>query len=134
MLEHSVPILFTRYAARESSGGDGEFRGGLGVEIDLHLRDGTAYLTLVSDRGRTGPHGLEGGQEGAPAVSTFQVGERRFQPEFISKLDRLYIRPGDGVSLRTPGGGGFGDPARRSEAARESDRADGYVSATPRDP
>jgi N-methylhydantoinase B len=126
VLEHSVPILFTRYAVREGSAGDGQFRGGFGVEIDFMLRDGSCYLTLVADRGRTGPHGLEGGAPGAPADHEFEVGGKSFKPEFLSKIDRLYLRAGDGVRLRTPGGGGFGDPAGRSPAARMSDRADGY--------
>lgn len=129
VLEQSVPILFTRYSVREGSGGKGEFRGGMGVEIDFHLRDGTSYLTLVSDRGRTGPHGLDGGRDGAPAEHTIRAGGRNFRPDFLTKVDRLYIKPGDGISLRTPGGGGFGDPRLRSEAAKASDRADGYESA-----
>jgi N-methylhydantoinase B len=31
------------------------------------------------------------------------------------------------VTLEMPGGGGYGDPARRDPAAGEADRADGYV-------
>lgn len=60
VLERTVPILFTRYAIREDSAGDGEFCGGFGVEIDFHLRDGGSSLTLVGDRGRFGPQGVAG--------------------------------------------------------------------------
>jgi len=35
---------------------------------------------------------------------------------------------GTTVTIRTPGGGGYGDPANRDEAARDSDRADEKVS------
>jgi N-methylhydantoinase B len=35
------------------------------------------------------------------------------------------MEPGDAIIVRTAGGGGYGDPARRDPAARERDRADG---------
>ncbi|RPI43364.1 MAG: hydantoinase B/oxoprolinase family protein, partial [Betaproteobacteria bacterium] len=39
------------------------------------------------------------------------------------------IEPGDQVELRTPGGGGYGEPARRCAEARAEDERDGYVAA-----
>ena len=44
----------------------------------------------------------------------------------VAKFDRLYLRPGDDAILRTPGGGGWGDPAKRSPESREADRRRGY--------
>lgn len=128
VLEHSVPILFTRYAVRENSGGAGKYRGGLGVEIDFHLRDGTAYLTLVGDRGLYGPHGLAGGSPGLPADHEFHRDGKSFRSEFHTKIDRLYISQSDGVRLKTPGGGGYGEPGERAIAQNEADLLDGYVS------
>jgi N-methylhydantoinase B len=58
VIEQSIPVVFTRYAVRENSAGDGEYRGGFGVEINIKLRDGDGYLTLVGDRGRAGPPGF----------------------------------------------------------------------------
>lgn len=129
VLEHSVPLLFTRYAVRENSAGDGQFRGGHGVEIDFHLREGTAYMTLVADRGRTGPYGLDGGSAGVPAEHTFIRDGKPFKSEHLTKIDRLYIKAGDGVQLRTPGGGGYGEPQRRAPEQREADVRDGYVAS-----
>jgi N-methylhydantoinase B len=129
VLEQSVPLLFTRYAVREGSAGAGAHRGGLGVEIDFHLRDGEAYLTLVGDRGTSGPHGLGGGEAGKPADHTFHTAGRSFRPPHLTKIDRLYLKSGDGCALRTPGGGGWGDPAARPEAARAADRLNGYVAS-----
>jgi N-methylhydantoinase B len=116
VLEHSVPILFTRYAMREGSGGEGQYRGGLGVEVDFHLRDGDAYLTLVADRARFGPPGAAGGGPGEPADHEFHVGGRAFRAEHLSKIDRLYLKAGDGVRLKTPGGGGYGNPTERDRS------------------
>ncbi|MES2786072.1 MAG: hydantoinase B/oxoprolinase family protein [Pseudomonadota bacterium] len=127
VLEHSVPLLFTRYAVREDSAGIGKHRGGQGVEIDFQLREGTAYLTLVADRGLTGPNGTAGGQPGQAASHHFIQDGRRFQAEHKTKMDRMYIKAGDGVSLKTPGGGGYGPADERSRALSESDRLNGYV-------
>jgi len=127
VLEHNVPLLFTRYAVREGSAGDGRYRGGLGVEIDFELREGSAYLTLVADRGRGGPGGAAGGEPGKAADHAFVRDGQAFKSDYVSKIDRLYLRQGDGVRLRTPGGGGYGPPQARSAAARESDLRQGYV-------
>jgi len=129
VLEHAAPLLFTRYGVRERSGGAGQNRGGYGVEIAFHLRDGDAYLTLVGDRSRTPPHGLFGGEPGAPADHEFVVDGRRFPAPFLTKIDRLYLKPGDGVILRTPGGGGYGDPAARPLEKRRNDVLNGYEDA-----
>lgn len=122
VLEHSVPILFTKYGMRENSAGAGEYRGGFGVEIDFHLRDGDAYLTLVADRARFDVPGAAGGADGKAADHRFRVGGETFKAPFLSKVDRLYLRPGDGVQLKTPGGGGYGDAQQRSQALTDADR------------
>lgn len=127
VLEQTVPILFTRYAIREGSAGDGRHRGGFGVEIDFHLRDGDAYLTLVGDRGRFGPQGAAGGKGGAPADHWFHAGGKDFQTEHLTKVDRLYLKPGDGTRLRTPGGGGYGAPELRAPDLRAADVLDGLA-------
>jgi N-methylhydantoinase B len=128
VLEQTVPLLFTRYAVRENSAGDGMHRGGFGVEVAFRLRDGDGYLTLVGDRGTVGPYGLRGGSPGLPADHDFHVGGKTFKAPHLTKIDRLYLRPGDGVTLRTPGGGGYGPPSARAAEARARDLANGYIS------
>lgn len=130
VLEHSVPILFTRHAVREDSAGKGKHRGGFGVEVDFHLRDGDSYLTLVGDRARFGPPGAAGGEPGQTADHTFHVGGKDFKSEHLSKIDRLYLKAGDGVRLRTPGGGGYGPPEMRDPALIEKDKRDGVIRET----
>jgi N-methylhydantoinase B/oxoprolinase/acetone carboxylase alpha subunit len=39
----------------------------------------------------------------------------------LTKIDRLYVQQGDGVVLRTPGGGGYGMPALRDAVLVEQD-------------
>jgi len=127
VLEQTVPLLFTRYAVRDGSAGVGEYRGGLGVEIDFHLRDGEAYFTLVGDRGTAGPHGLVGGEPGLPADHSFHTAGKTFKAPHLTKIDRLYLKGGDGCSLKTPGGGGYGNVEDRDPKKRELDRMNCYV-------
>ena len=44
-----------------------------------------------------------------------------------SKYANVRFEPGDRVLLWTPGGGGYGDPAKRDPAMVEEDVAEGYV-------
>ena len=127
IIEQSVPYLFTRYGLREGSAGDGEFRGGLGVEAALRLHAGEGYLTFLGDRGMTGPYGLEGGAPGATADHEFHTGGDHWRAPHRTKIDRVHLKPGDGMIVRTPGGGGYGDPARRSPEARAADARRGYL-------
>jgi N-methylhydantoinase B len=127
IIEQSVPLLFTRYALREGSGGDGKFRGGLGAEAAMQLRDGDGYLTLLGDRGLDGPYGLEGGRPGRPADHEFYVDGESFHAPHRTKLHLLHIRAGDGLIVRTPGGGGYGDAAGRAPEARAVDLRRGYL-------
>ncbi|MDP6120165.1 MAG: hydantoinase B/oxoprolinase family protein, partial [Rhodospirillales bacterium] len=110
-----------------NSAGDGRFRGGFGIEASFQLRDGDAYLTLLGDRGTAGAHGIEGGEGGQPADHDFHVDGKSFKAPHLTKIDRLYLRPGDGVDLRTPGGGGFGKASQRSAAARRDDAENGFL-------
>lgn len=41
----------------------------------------------------------------------------------------IVLKPGDTLVLQTPGGGGYGDPSERAEAARREDRENEYVTA-----
>ena len=59
-LEYAYPFRVRRYAYRDGSGGAGQFRGGDGLirEVEL-LAD--AQVTLLADRRKLRPYGLQGG-------------------------------------------------------------------------
>ena len=44
-------------------------------------------------------------------------------------IDTIQLQAGDRLVLETPGGGGYGDPAQREEAARSRDLRNEYVTA-----
>ena len=68
------------------------------------------------DHGRFGPQGAMGGADGAMnRVEVIRNGAVHV-PEHLSKEQDIPLAPGDVVHVRTPGGGGWGDPMRRDPA------------------
>jgi N-methylhydantoinase B len=129
VLEQHYPILFERYALRERSGGAGKTRGGFGVDYKIRIRRGEALLSFLMDHGRFGPPGLFGGGDGAPneVVVTRQGGD--YVSPHLSKDEDIRVIAGDTISVRTPGGGGYGDPWQRESALVARDVARGYFTA-----
>lgn len=129
IMEQKFPVLYRRYALHEGSGGAGAQRGGFGLDYEIELLRGEARASFVMDHGRTGPLGALGGQDGA--VNRVEVirADEVYVPPHLSKAQDIMLLPGDRVRVRTPGGGGFGDPARRDPALVAEDVRLGYYSA-----
>ncbi len=121
IMEQKYPVLYRRYALHEGSGGAGQFRGGFGLDYEIELLRGTARASFVMDHGRTGPQGALGGQEGAVNRVEIRKGDQTIIPEHLSKAQDIVLAPGDSVRVRTPGGGGYGDPAQRDPAKVDED-------------
>jgi N-methylhydantoinase B len=129
VLEQHYPVLFERYALRERSGGAGKTRGGFGVDYKIRVRRGEALLSFLMDHGRFGPPGLFGGRDGAPnEVIVHRAGDDYVSPH-LSKDEDIYLVAGDTITVRTPGGGGYGDPRRRDPALVARDVTRGYLTA-----
>ncbi len=116
IMEQKYPVLYRRYALHEGSGGAGQFRGGFGLDYEVEILRGTARASFVMDHGRTGPQGALGGQDGAVNRVEIVKGDQTLIPEHLSKAQDIVLAPGDRVRVRTPGGGGYGDPALRDPA------------------
>ena len=113
IMEQAFPVLYHRYALREGSGGAGQMRGGFGLEYDVELRRGDARASFVMDHGRFGPQGALGGQDGAVNEVTVWRGGTPYTPVHLSKEQDITLLAGDRVHVKTPGGGGYGDPFTR---------------------
>lgn len=126
VMEQYFPILFRKFALRESSGGPGEHRGGFGIEYEIEILRGDARASFVMDHGRYGPQGALGGVEGAPnEVRVYRNGET-YIPPHLSKDQDIPVGPGDRIEVRTPGGGGYGNPRRRDPVLVARDVRRGY--------
>ncbi len=128
ILEQHYPILFEEYALREGSGGAGRHRGGFGVNYRVRLLRGEAKASFMMDHGRTGPHGLGGGLPGAMNEIEIERQGVVERPPHLSKGEGYVLKPGDVVQVRTPGGGGYGDPRARARSKVIEDLGRGYLS------
>jgi N-methylhydantoinase B len=125
--EARFPLHFRRHEFRAGSGGDGQFRGGLGVSLDLVLKTTKpAFANTAGDGVRHGACGLLGGEDGAP--HHYRLVSANRPPRVLrTKEVGIEIRPGDCLEIRSAGGGGWGRLADRSEHARWRDREQGLL-------
>jgi len=105
-LEYAYPFRVRSYSYRAGSGGAGRFRGGDGLVREIELLT-DASLTLLADRRRTGPYGLEGGEPGAAGAAWIAKAGDAGPTSIPGKCSRS-LEKGDSVRLETPGGGGWG--------------------------
>jgi N-methylhydantoinase B/oxoprolinase/acetone carboxylase alpha subunit len=128
-LEMEAPIRLHRVALRAGSGGDGEWRGGLGLVREYEVLDGPGTGDVAfSHRGErhfSTAAGLAGGKEGARAHSVIRRADGG--EEIISSKIVTMLHPGDRVTVETAGGGGYGDPALRDGKLMAADIIDGKV-------
>ena len=103
-LEHAYPFQVAAYSIRRGSGGAGIHPGGDGLRRDIRLlTDG--QVTLLSERRLQGPRGAAGGEDGSTGENILIRGETEKRLPGKVTFDAL---EGDIVSVRTPGGGGWG--------------------------
>ena len=117
VLEAEYPFTVERYALRPGTGGDGAYRGGLGVERSLTV-ERAATVSLLTERRRHRPRGVAGGEAGA-------TGQNLVAGEPVAAKTTVDVDAGTTVTVRSPGGGGHGSPADRDPEAREADRRNG---------
>ncbi|WP_277555027.1 hydantoinase B/oxoprolinase family protein [Halobaculum limi] len=120
VLETAYPLRIERYELRPDSGGAGEHRGGLGLRRDIRVRDHTARLSLLAERHESHPYGLAGGGEGENGAA-YLVDDDGDDLEKLPAKHTRDLPAGSVVSVRTPGAGGYGDPAGRDADAIERD-------------
>jgi N-methylhydantoinase B len=104
-LEYSYPFRVTEYSLRADSGGDGKHRGGDGIVRELEMLT-DAEVTILSDRRKTRPYGLAGGEDGASGRTTILRGDG--SEEKLPSKGSTRLRSGERVRVETPGGGGWG--------------------------
>jgi len=103
-LEFAYPLRVERYEIRRGSGGAGRYPGGDGVRRDIRTLV-PAQANLITERRKHPPYGLAGGQPGQPGQNVL-IRDGREHP--LPGKGRLELQPGDVISIRTPGGGGYG--------------------------
>jgi len=123
--ELNYPVHINGLSLVEDSEGPGRFRGGLGLRKD-YLFDLHTTFTVLADRDKVGPWGAFGGHAGNVAE---YVHVREGTETRLSSKSTIELVPGDVISVRTCGGGGYGPPEEREPARVLRDVLEGKVSA-----
>ena len=103
-LEYAYPLRVRRYAVRAGSGGEGRFRGGNGIIREIEVLT-SCQATLLTERRKNAPYGLAGG---APGQRGENVLLRNGKEMILPSKGTIDLQAGDVLSIRTPGGGGYG--------------------------
>jgi N-methylhydantoinase B len=124
-IEANYPVRISRYELIPDSDGPGRHRGGLGLRRDYLFPDHAVTFTILSDRDRGGPWGIDGGLVGKRAEYVVNPeGENRH----LGSKSTVELQPGDVLSFRTCGGGGLGAPTERDPNLVLADARQGKVS------
>ena len=125
-MELRWPILVRRRALRQNSGGPGQYRGGLGVEMEVEGQVEGSWTLEDTGRHRIPPWGACGGQPGMPSDCLLRVpGETAFLPVDVI---RQAVPAGSEAIIATAGGGGWGDPLQRDPQKVRWDVLEEYIS------
>ncbi|MBS1868090.1 MAG: hydantoinase B/oxoprolinase family protein [Actinobacteria bacterium] len=122
VVEALTPLLNRSRTLRTDSAGPGWWRGGLGQVVEMECRGQRSWnLSALVDRTRFPAQGAAGGLLGAP-------GELTLDGDWLPTKRLVALDRHACVTVRTPGGGGWGDPLLRDPARVLADVVDGYVS------
>jgi 5-oxoprolinase (ATP-hydrolysing) len=109
VLEARYPLRLLEFSIRRGSGGRGRHRGGNGIVRSLQFLRPLTLSILSQRRGPYPPYGLAGGESGALGENVLQRADGTLQR--LPGMAQVEVQPGDIVTIRTPGGGGWGPPA-----------------------
>jgi 5-oxoprolinase (ATP-hydrolysing) len=110
VLEQRYPVRLRSFAIRSGSGGEGRHRGGDGVVREIEFLD-EVEVSILSQRRTRRPYGLAGG---GPGLAGRNLLRRRAERQWreLPGIVTFRAAPGDLLRIETPGGGGWGEPAR----------------------
>ena len=113
MIEQDYPIRINQYGLVPDTGGAGQYRGGLALMREYEsLHDG-ALLNVRSDKRDFPPHGLFSGKNGKPSKNILNPDSKhKILPVLMTEVETL--NRGDVFRHIMAGGGGYGDPLKRT--------------------
>ena len=124
--EERFPLFVVNHELRPGSAGNGQWRGGLGAVCEIiYEGKGEALLNTAGDGAIVPPFGVLGGEPGLP--HRYSIVSGGAETVLRTKQTGVVVKPGDRIVALSSGGGGYGDPSRRSSDATEWDSRNGYV-------
>ena len=128
-VEHESALLVERCEVLRDSGGAGRHSGGCGLRRDIRVMTDGCLLSISSTKNLLPPFGVAGGEAGGPNWFTvIRDGKELAPSDTPGRVQGFRLQRGDVVSMRTSGGGGYGDPLERDPDRVARDIGDDYVS------
>ena len=113
VLESRFPVRVLRYTFNPENCGYGKYRGGYGVIRDYEMLEDNIVLQTSTENNQHPLWGMFGGGETGVARTIINAGTDREVHLDDRVSDYGPLMKGDTLSLRTPNGGGWGDPSER---------------------
>ncbi len=114
--ESHYPLRVLEYALADGTGGTGEYAGGNGIIRRLQLLT-PARISLLTERRVHAPFGAHGGANGQPGLNALQTPGQPVQT-LPGKWSGDCLEDTI-LTIRTPGGGGWGQAKRERDAEAE---------------
>ncbi len=105
IMEHRYPVRLEEFSIRKESGGHGKWQGGDGIKRSILFLE-PVNLSVLSQRRKTGPYGLNGGEDGLPGCQKIVC--KSGTEVQLKSIENINIEAGDRFIIETPGGGGYG--------------------------
>ncbi|MDG4889979.1 MULTISPECIES: hydantoinase B/oxoprolinase family protein [unclassified Mesorhizobium] len=125
VMEQQQPLIIEKLELRPDSGGAGEWEGAQGCDCVIRVRDDAVTFSVNSGGEQFPPAGVAGGLPGGQT--------RTWKRDLSGALSELPIffdvtlRPGERLIAHGSGGGGFGDPGKRSREKIEKSISEGLL-------
>ena len=123
--ESKNPWLINKIELAKDSCGAGEFRGGLGLDLEFEMIEET-FITTVVERTKNPPWGIKDGKAGR--ANNVRVIKKNGDKFFMPKKSGYKLDKGDKIIFLTGGGGGYGNPEFRKIEKIENDLKQEYLS------
>jgi 5-oxoprolinase (ATP-hydrolysing) len=104
ILEHRYPVRLEQFSIRKNCGGKGKWNGGDGVIREITFLE-PVNLSVLSQRRKSGPYGINGGEDGKPGSQ--KIIRKNGEEIQLDSIQNINLETGDRFIIETPGGGGF---------------------------
>ena len=127
IIESEFPTRVERFEMIPDSGGAGEWRGGLGFARDYRILADEVRFSMRTDKHAIAPFGSDKGLPGGKGACVVNL-ESKDAKHLPSRFGDHRLQRNNTIRVERPGGGGLGDPFRRSVDKVVEDVRQGYVS------
>ena len=107
VMEWRYPVRVEAFGVRNGSGGKGRFTGGNGAVRTIRFLE-AMEVSILSGHRAEGPPALAGGEPGK--VGATVITRKGGDIEILAASDAAEVATGDSITIKTPGGGGYGMP------------------------